>query len=70
MLEAGISSSHRIAEFWGLTASPSHAAAPRSATISKPGAARASTVADAANGLQPQKIVSAALKAAGLLKDS
>ena len=70
MLEAGISSSHRIAEFWGLTASPSHAAAPRSATIGKPGAARASTVADAANGFQPQKIVSAALKAAGLLKDS
>ena len=77
ILEAGVSSSYRVAQFWGLAASPATTAAGAARSqdrTARPSSSRSREDARpaAANVLQtlnPQKIISGALKAAGLLKD-
>ena len=77
ILEAGVSSSYRVAQFWGLAASPATTAAGAARSqdrTARPSSSRSREAARPAAAnvlppLNPQKIISGALKAAGLLKD-
>ena len=78
ILEAGISSSYRIAQFWGLAAADDVSKTPaagapgrgdESASLSRPRDPLRPTVTAVLQTLAPQKVIAGALKAAGLLKD-